>query len=107
LRQKQELTVQVTIDIPDVLRAAMEREGTTDLARAVLEALTIDTYRAGKLTAGQVAQCLGLRTSVDALEWLGRRGVEMNYSLQDLEDDRRTLERLFSERRAAAAGGAR
>jgi predicted HTH domain antitoxin len=66
-----------------------------DLDRAALEALAIEAYRSAKLTAGEVARLLGLETSIQAQEWLAKRGIAMNYSLDDLNADRAELERIL------------
>jgi predicted HTH domain antitoxin len=66
-----------------------------DLDRAALEALAIEAYRSGRLTAGEVARLLGLETSIQAQEWLAKRGIAMNYSLEDLNSDRAALERIL------------
>ena len=38
---------------------------------------------------------LGLETRWDAEAWLAERGIPLNYDLEDLEADRRMLDRLF------------
>lgn len=59
--------------------------------------MAVEGYRAGKLTAGEVARVLGLETSIAAQEWLARRGVELNCSLEDLCADREALSKRFPE----------
>lgn len=85
------MTVKINIphDVEETLRAAWG-----DLDRAATEALIIESYRTGKLSIGEVARLLGVPTRFDAEQWLGRRGVNWNYSLEDLEADRETLARL-------------
>jgi predicted HTH domain antitoxin len=61
-----------------------------------LEASTIEGYRTAKLSAGEVAEILRLATSLEALDWLGRRGIALNYSREDYESDRNTLARLLT-----------
>ncbi len=74
----------------DALRAAWG-----DLSQAAKEALIIESYRTGKISVGKVAEILGLSTSLEGQAWLSGRGVEHNYSLDDLAADRATLRRLF------------
>jgi hypothetical protein len=68
------------------------------LDRAALEALVIEGYRTGKFGTAMVRRLLGLESRWEAESWLGQRGVHWNYTLEDLEADRRTLERLWPER---------
>ena len=51
-------------------------------------------YRA-MLAPGRVREILELPTRFQAEEWLGSRGVNWNYSIEDLEADRKTLAALF------------
>jgi predicted HTH domain antitoxin len=87
----------------DALNITSETEQTLrqafgpDLTRAALEALAIEGYRTAKLTAGEVAGILGLTTSIEAQSWMAQRGVELNYSVEDLDADRATLDKLLSE----------
>jgi len=85
----------VTVHLPQTSEAAFHRAFGQDLDQAALEALSIEGYRAGKLSLGEVAQALGIETTAAALEWLGSRGVPLNYSLEDLQADRETLQRLL------------
>jgi hypothetical protein len=51
------------------------------------------------LSAGELAELLGLASSIQAVRWLGARGVPINYSMEDLEADRRVLASDFPELR--------
>jgi len=84
----------ITFELPaDVERELQRQVG--DLGRAAKEAFIIENYRAGLLSIGDVAELLGFETRFEAEQWLGRRGVRMNYSVEDLEADRRTLDRVL------------
>jgi len=57
----------------------------------VLTATVLEEYRCGRLSHGQVGKLLGInRFEVDA--FLKENNVPLNYSIKDLEDDRRTLD---------------
>lgn len=86
-----------TLNLSTQASQTLKRAFGPDLDRAAIEALAVEGYRAGKLTAGEVARVLGLETSIAAQEWLARRGVELNYSLEDLCADRETLSKRFPE----------
>jgi len=63
--------------------------------RSQLEQEWIEGYRSGELSFYEVQQRLGFDNRWDTEEWLGNRGVCMNYSMEDLESDRLTLARLL------------
>jgi predicted HTH domain antitoxin len=86
-------TLNLTPDVSETLQRAFG----PDLDRAAVEALAIEGYRTEKLTAGEVARILGLETSIAAQTWLSQRGVELNYSVEDLHADRAALARHFPE----------
>lgn len=94
--------MQVTIEVPDYVEESF-RESGDDITRATREALAIEAYRTAKISLGDMADMLGMG-SIEALDWLGRRGIPMNYSLEDLNDDRKTFERLFPPSAAAMNG---
>lgn len=87
----------VAFNIPPLIELALRRAFGNDLDRAALEALAIEAYRSATLTAGEVAKLLGLDTSIQAQDWLARRGIALNYSFDDLEADRAALARHFPE----------
>ncbi|MCC7291245.1 MAG: UPF0175 family protein [Phycisphaerales bacterium] len=68
-----------------------------DLDHAAIEALVIEGYRLARLSAGEVAKVLGLATSIEAQQWLAQRDVPLNFSLDDLKEDRAALAALFPE----------
>jgi predicted HTH domain antitoxin len=83
----------VRIDIPREAEDVLRREW-GDLDQAAKEALLIESYRAGKISLGFLAEILGVGRW-EAERWLGKRGVTWNYGLDDLESDRKTLADLF------------
>lgn len=57
--------------------------------------LALELYRENKISLGRAAE--RCEASLDAfMVFAGRHGVSMHYNLQDLEEDRDTLERLGS-----------
>ena len=85
----------LTIHIPEDAEQALREAWGENLDRAALEALVIEAYRTGKLGISQVRRLLGFESRWEAEQWLGTRGVNWNYSLDDLEADRRTLDRIL------------
>ncbi len=85
------LTIELAKEQEEALRAAFG----TALPEATKEALAVEGYRRGKLSAGEVQDLLGLSTRHEAEQFLADRGVRMGYSQGDLEQDRQTLSRLL------------
>lgn len=69
----------------------------TNLSRQTLEALALEGYKSGELTAHQVQRMLGLDSRVEVDGFLKARGVPLDYSLENLERDRDTLHTLLGE----------
>jgi predicted HTH domain antitoxin len=86
--------VRLPAEIEESLRKALGRP-LEDVAR---ELLLIEAYKAGVLTAGSLAKQVGLSGSIEALQWLADRGVEMNYGVEDFEEDLRTLRQKFGRK---------
>jgi len=83
----------ITLGLPDELSEALTSRG-SDLSRAVLEALATEAYREGKITHSQLGRLLGFETRMEVDGFLKERGVELEYTAEDLERDRETLKRL-------------
>lgn len=91
--------MQVTVEIPDDFARILAHQG-QDPARATLEAVAIEGYRSGALSAYQVRRLLGFQTRYELDGFLKAHNVwEQAYDLSDLEQDRQTLEELESEGR--------
>ena len=83
--------MQVVVQLPDEI--AKEIGTDAEIQRRVLEAVALEGYRGGRLTSGQVAELLGL-SRWQAEEFLDAHGVKQAYTLEMLEEDRRTLAQL-------------
>ena len=83
----------VTVHIPDELAARLAAEG-GDLERRALEGFALAEYQAGRLTGSELRQLLGISTRYELDGFLKARGVFEEYTLEDLEQERQTLERL-------------
>lgn len=83
----------VTIGLSDELLAALASPG-GDLSRAALEALVTEAYREGKISHSQLRRLLGFQTRTEVDAFLKDRGVELEYTAEDLERDRETLKRF-------------
>ena len=84
------ITIQLPAEIERQLRA-----DAPNLDDRVREQFLISSYQAGKLSTGDIAEILGFQTRHEAQVWLADRGVPINYSLSDLEQDRKNLDELL------------
>jgi hypothetical protein len=78
--------MQVTIELPDDVVDQVRRTS-GDVARRVLEAFAIDSFRSGKLTGWQVRQLLQLKTRFELDAMLKQAGIFRKYSVEELGRD--------------------
>jgi chromosome segregation and condensation protein ScpB len=83
----------VTIALPDELSAALAAPG-QDLSRAAFEALALAAYRERKISTAQLRGLLGFETRLEVDAFLKQHGVELEYTLEDLERDRKAHREL-------------
>jgi len=83
----------VTLEIPDDVARRLSAVG-GDLSRRALEALVAEEYKQGHLTKPDLRRLLGLETSDQIDGFLKAHDIWIDYTLQDLERERGTLERL-------------
>lgn len=83
----------ITIGLPEELTEALASSG-GDLSRAALEALATEAYRERKISHAQLRQLLGFDTPMEVDSFLKDRGVELEYTYEDLQRDLETLDRL-------------
>ena len=85
----------ISLDIPSDQERALRDAWGEDLDRVALEAIAIEGYRSGKFGAATVGRLLGHESRWVTERWLADRSVFSNYSMEDLEADRQTLEKLL------------
>ena|SRR5882724_8802504 len=83
---------EITVRIPDDLARRLGAAG--DIERRVLETLALDEFRQGHLNRAELRQLLGFATRAKLDEFLTAHGVFGTYTPEDLERDRRDLQRL-------------
>lgn len=81
--------VELTVNLPE---SVAEKFGDTPAlaARHLLESAAVEGYRSRKLSRHQVREMLGL-SWVETEAFLSEHGCPLDYSLDDLEEDRQTL----------------
>ena len=87
--------MEVTIKLPEDVAGVFLANG-ENIEREVLEATALEGYRSGKLSHAQIGRMLNLsRFEVDS--FLKIHDVPLNYTVEDLEADRRTLDKLLAK----------
>jgi predicted HTH domain antitoxin len=85
----------ITFELPrDVEQILRERFG--DLGEVAKEAFLVQSYREERLSVGQIAGVLG-KGVIETQAWLAEKGAPLNYSTEDLEEDREALAKLSPE----------
>ena len=83
----------ITVELPEDIAAHVASLG-EDLPRAALEAFALTQYAKGRLTQAQLRRLLGFSTRMEVDAFLKSHGVELEYTAEDLERDRRTHREL-------------
>ena len=87
----------LTVLLPELIGRHLEREwGNESLSRRIVEALALEGYRTEVLSAGQVAELLGISV-LETERFLKVRGAILPYTLEDLDEDRAAHEKLFAQ----------
>jgi hypothetical protein len=94
----------ITVELPDLLEGTLFANG-QEPARAVIEAVALEGYRAARLTESDVRQLLGFETRMEVHEFLKSHGAFIHYTLEDLEHDSavalQVAQRAQTQRQAA------
>ncbi|NER19180.1 MAG: UPF0175 family protein [Symploca sp. SIO1B1] len=86
----------ITISLPDKIVSSL-KENWGDLEERLLEAIVLDAYKEGLISAGKVGELLGIPTRLEADAFLKSKGIHLTYSEADFEADRQTHEELRRE----------
>jgi len=84
--------MEITIEVPEDIVARWQQYG--DVPRGVLEGVALEAYRQRIIGESRLQQWLGLETRFEVHDFLKAHGVPVNYSLEDLEQDRQTPDRF-------------
>jgi hypothetical protein len=83
----------LTVEIPDDVAQRLAAAG-GDLSHRALEALALEEFKLGHLTHPDLRRLLGFNTHYELDGFLKAHGIFEPYTLDDLERERRDLERL-------------
>ena len=87
--------MKVDIQIPENIGQQLQREW-RDVPRRALEAVAIEAYRSAALSREQVGDLLGL-SFWETEAFLKEHQAYLDYSVEDLEEDRATLKRILPQ----------
>ncbi len=82
----------LVLHIPDDFAAKLSAGG--DIEREALEALALESFRAGRLTKAELRRVLGIGSRYELDGFLKAHDVYETYTLEDLERERSAFQRL-------------
>jgi hypothetical protein len=82
----------LVLPIPDDIAASLGANG--DVERQALEALALESYRAGRLSKAELRRMLGIGSRFEVDAFLKAHDVYEPITLEDIERERATLQRL-------------
>ena len=85
--------MELTVQIPDDVAQRLKEAG-DDLSRRALEAWVAEEYKHGHLSKPDLRRLLAFETSDQIDSFLKAHDVWIDYSLEDLEQERQGLKRL-------------
>ncbi len=88
--------MQIKIDIPEAIGQQLIAQW-GNVSQRAKEALAIEAYRTGSLTSAQIQSLLNLSSRWEVEEFLKNSQAYLDYTEEDLEQDRQTLNNLLSE----------
>ena len=83
------------VDMPESILALIKVEP-DQLSQYIKRSLAVELYREGKLSLGKAAELAGASGKWEMLMLLSERGVPLDYSAEDAQEDFRTLKELLS-----------
>ncbi len=92
--QREVMNIPIRLELPEDIARRLEAKW-NDLPRAALESLLAEAYRSELISAEQLRRLLGFATRFETEEFLRQRDI-YDYTLEDFEEDRKTLRDLPS-----------
>lgn len=85
--------IAVTVELPAAVAPQFGPDVAT-IARRLLEQAAVEGYRSAQLSHAQVSQMLGFSWA-ETEEFLARHNCPRHYDVEELERDRRNLDRML------------
>jgi predicted HTH domain antitoxin len=86
--------VRAELDLPGSVLALIKVDK-DQLGPFIKRSLAVELYREGKLSLGKAAELAGAKSKWEMLMHLGERGVPLDYTANDAEEDLHTLEEVL------------
>ena len=83
----------IMVEIPDDLEVILKIDK-KDIPKAVKLYLAIELYREGKISLGKASEIAGI-SKEEMMKVLSRKGIPINYDIDDLKEDIKRLECLL------------
>jgi hypothetical protein len=84
--------MEVIVQVPEDIAARWQEQG--DIPRDVLQGAALEAYRKRIIGESRLQQWLGFETRIEVHAFLKEHGLPFHYTLEDLERDRHTHDRL-------------
>jgi predicted HTH domain antitoxin len=85
--------IKTTLNLPSSFPSSV-KISESEMPDFIKRTLAIELYREGKLSLGKAAELAGARNKWEMLTLLDKSGVPINYTIEDIEKDLDTLERI-------------
>lgn len=85
--------IKTTLNLPSSFPSSV-KISESEMPDFIKRTLAIELYRDGKLSLGKAAELAGARNKWEMLTLLDKSGVPLNYTIEDIEKDLDTLERI-------------
>ncbi len=87
----------INLDIPDEIEQDILSMDSAVLHRKLLETMAVEAYRDRRISSADVCRMLNLEDRWATIEFLSSFNAYPNYNLEDLEEDRTTLEKILGK----------
>ena len=87
--------MQITIELPDDIANQLQIQP-PNVSRRILELIVADSYRQGRIGAGEVRRMLNLSSRWETYEFLKREKAYLPYTEDDLEQDVQAIRNLLA-----------
>lgn len=83
------------VDMPGSILALIKVHP-DQLSQYIKRSLAVELYREGKLSLGKAAELAGTKSKWEMLMILNERGVPLDYTAEDAQEDLRTLKEVLN-----------
>lgn len=85
--------VKTTVDLPSDFSLNV-KVSEAEMSDFIKKTLAVELYREGKLSLGKATELAGFTSKWEMITFLDSKGVALRYSVEDVDEDLETLEKL-------------